>query len=183
MVKNSDIIPDESPVVTLEQAKGQLRIEVEFTDDDALITQMAASAQAFVQAYIGRPLAYGLVVELDEFGTAAVEMACLPDASLTKVEYIANEDGEYADLPEANYKFKKDYSCADQYTLSFVGDLPALPESNAAVRITMRANCPEPVRSAILLRLTELYDYRHDRGTDEGGKASMALARPFKTVW
>lgn len=184
MVKNFDIVPATQPIVSLEQAKAQLRIEPEYEIEDALIEQMAASAEAWCKEYLGRELAYTLVVDLDVFGTLPVEMTCLRDASLTKIEYVVNEDREYADLPADNYKFRKIYTGADLYEVTFKGTLPALPAGNdRAVRIHMACACPEPVRSAILLRLSDLYERREDRNVNPASDASVNLMRPYKANW
>jgi hypothetical protein len=184
MATNFDIIPATTPIVSLEQAKQQLRIEPDFTDDDALITQMTASAEEWAKAYIGRPFAYRLEVEMSAFGTAPVEMSCLPVASLDRVEYVANEEGEYATLGTDLYKFRQSFSLPNTYELTFKGELPALPpDNNRAVRIIMNAACPEPVRSAILLRLSDLYERREDREVNEASAASTSLLRPYKTNW
>lgn len=159
----------------------QLRIEPEYNVDDALITQYVAAATEWAKQYLGRPLAYTLVVDLDAFGVDAVEFGCLPDASLTKIEYVSNEAGEYSVLPADNYTFKQVFNAGHTYSVSFRGDLPALPSgNNSAVRIVMACACPEPVRSAILLRLADLYERREDRNVDEASSASVSLMRPYK---
>ena len=181
MVKYTDRTDSNAPVITLEQAKANLNLEADFTEDDALIEGYIEAAQSECVAYICRPLGYALVLDCNNFDGFEVE--ALDVAALGTVQYLPEGETEYADLPAENVKFQKRYG-GNVYQVSFKATdahpLPVLAVSDAAVRLTVNVTCPASVRQGMLLRITDFYEKREDRGEIGNNSASRSLWRPFR---
>ncbi|MCO6149062.1 head-tail connector protein [Flavobacterium sp. NRK1] len=177
MVTSSENSAVTGAAVTLELAKQHLNIEADFTHDDVLIQSYIQAATEEAEGYCGRYLFRQRVYELDGFDVVSVE--CFAVASVVSVQYLSGET-DYTDLPADNYQLDK----TDNSTvcITFKGDLPALDyPGDAAVVVTLATACPDTVKSAILLRIGDLYMRREDRGTGTADTAWLSLMRPYRS--
>ena len=148
-----------TPVISLVQAKQQLRID--YDSEDALIESLVAAARARAEHYTKRAYVPKKVVIL--YRTTGAELALrgpIPaDTDTIKVE-VLNDNNEYVETSK--------YS-------AYPGVPPVLilRESSAdsrssagLIRVTYTTGTdqvPGDVRAAMLLTLTDLYDNRADR--------------------
>lgn len=176
-------ITAENSLVTLAQAKKQLRIEADSTDEDDLIQDCIDAAQSACQNYINRAIAeQNFVMHLNEFpDTIGYERNYLND-TIEKIEYYAPGETELTTLDPALYKLKNS-NIVECFDIKF-GVTPATDKREDAVVITIKQGfdvsaCPKPIIQAIKLRLTAFYEYREDRpqGFDT---ASNNLLRAYR---
>lgn len=181
MVKNTDATPNEAIIVTLGEAKAQLRLEADFTDDDVLIQGFIEAAQAEAQQYTSRPAGQTLVLELNSFD-GPIEVDCLPDSTEVVCEYLDSND-EYQGLDPEFFTFRKKYN-GNIYELKFKSTadspLPDLPVSDAAVQVTITSEAPMNFKQWILLYVDHLYEKRGDENNGGAG-ISYTLLRGYKT--
>lgn len=176
-------ITAENSLVTLAQAKKQLNIEADFTDQDDLILSCIDAAQGASENFINRSIAeQNFVMHLDEFPEViGYERNYLNDV-IEKVEYYAPRETELTTLDPSLYKLRNS-NIVECYDIKF-GATPATDKREDAVVITIKqgfsaATCPKPILQAIKLRLTAFYEYREDRpqGFDT---ASNNLLRAYR---
>lgn len=182
-------ITAENSLVTLAQAKKQLRIEADSTDEDELIQACIEASQEACQNYINRAIAeQNFVMHLDVFpDTIGYERNYLND-TIEKIEYYAPGETELTTLDPALYKLKNS-NIVECFDIKFGGvssavEMPATDKREDAVVITVKqgfdvSTCPKPIIQAIKLRLTAFYEYREDRpqGFDT---ASNNLLRAYR---
>jgi len=156
--------------------------DADFTDDDTVIESYLEAAIAWAENYIGRgSLFESRVYNLDNF-TGNNDFLVKADASVTALQYAAYNDVEeieWLDLPVDNYLFSKlnNESCR----LWFQGSLPLLPSGlTHSVIVTVAVVCPATVRSAILLRVGDMYIRREDRGEGNNTTIAESLMRAYK---
>lgn len=178
-------ITAENSLVTLAQAKKQLRIEADLTDEDDLIQDCIDTAQAACQNYINRAITEQVfVMELDSFpDKIAYERNYLND-TIDKIEYYAPGESELATLDPALYKLKNS-NIVECFDIKF-GVTPATDKREDAVVITIKQGfdldtCPKPIIQAIKLLLTAFYEYREDRpqGYDMASNNLLRVYRKY----
>ena len=180
MITNVEFTPGTLSVVTLAQAKKQLRIESSFTDEDDLIQSYIDAAVVNCENYIGGHIIPGdLVLTYDKFASPVVFEA-FPLKTITSVKY-------YADDVEVTLAAEK-YALTKQndkvYKLRFKEDTPTTDERFDAVKITVACGfagdvIPKPIIQAIKLQIADMYEIREDR-KEMLSTAAMSLLRPYK---
>jgi hypothetical protein len=181
MVKKFDITPIETPVLTLDQAKAQLRVELDWTEEDDFINDIIVQAQDVAEQYMGRPCGHSMVLECDNFDAVSA-IQCLAKPEVTHVKYLPEGETEYVVLGAENYTFEKLYR-GDLYSLTFGQTLPDLAVSDAAVVVTLTTVCPPAVLRGILLILTDLYERREDRVVNMADTLAVSYLRIYKQTW
>lgn len=180
MVTNVNFTSGTLEVVTLAQAKKQLRIESALTDEDDLIQSYIDAAVVNCQNFIGGHIIPGdMVISYDKFESPVVFEA-FPLKTITSVKYFA-EDVETT-LDATKYSLTK--QSEKVFKLRFKEDTPSTDERFDAVTITVACGfpsntIPKPIIQAIKLQIADMYEIREDR-KEMLSTAAMSLLRPYK---
>lgn len=167
-------------VVSLMLAKSHLRVDG--TEEDALITLYASSAQAMVEKKTGR--AVGLqtfVLFLDSFDSVVFDKSL--NDEIEKVEYFPAGSDELTLLGDTSLYSIVDGK-PDQWLLSFDGELPAVSDRDDAVKVTVKRGfapdaCPAPIKAAMLLMIGDSFERREDRA-EVGNTSVDNLLRQYR---
>jgi uncharacterized phiE125 gp8 family phage protein len=180
MNTNSIFTPGTLEVLSLANAKKQLRIESSFTEEDDLIQSYIDAAVVAAENFIGGHILPGsLVLSFDKFDNPVIFEA-FPLKSVTSVKYFANEVEETLDVE----KYQLTVQHGKVYKLQFRGDLPTTDKRFDAVTITVDCGfagnaIPKPIVQAIKLMVADMYEIREDR-KEVISTAAMSLLRPYK---
>lgn len=181
MVTNHQFTPGTLAVITLAQAKKQLRIEDSFADENDLIQSYIDAAVVNCENFIGGHIIPGdLVLQLDKLENPVIFEA-FPLKSITSVKYYDN-DGTEQTLNASKYALTK--QSEKVFKLRFKEDLPTTEKRFDAVTITVACGfpgdaIPKPIVQAIKLQLSDMYEIREDRKELMSTQA-MSLLRPYK---
>lgn len=172
-------------VLTLAEAKKQLRIEEDFELEDDSIAAYVDAAQESCQFYINRSIAErDLVLEMDAFANVTFERNYENDV-ITKIEYYALGGTTLTVLPAEKYKLRKS-NTVECFDIIFLADALNLKtdKRDDAVIITIAQGftsetCPKSVIQAMKLKISDYYERREDR---EAGSNSAGnnLLRPLR---
>jgi len=182
MFTNVEKILPENPlqVITLEQAKKQLRVEEEFVEEDDLIQGYIDAALLVVENYINGDIQEKqLVIHLDKFQESLVFEA-YPIQQIESVEYYQNEEKETLSL-DSYYTSAQNLK---QTKLVFK-EQPNTDDREDAVIITVSigysdaGEVPAPLKQAMLLQISDMYERRENR-LDVVATAAQALMRPYR---
>jgi uncharacterized phiE125 gp8 family phage protein len=150
--------------ITLADAKVHLRVEVGFTDDDALITALITAAREFAEHYTGRALApQTLELALDAFPLDNIELIGSPVTSITTVKYI-DVVGVEQTLSSALYTLN-DYGVSAGIEQAYNSPWPDTQAVANAVKVRYVAGytaIPKTVRAAMLLMIGDFYENRQE---------------------
>lgn len=180
MVTNVLFTPGSLVVVTLAQARKQLRIEDSFTDEDELIQSYIDAAVVNCENFIGGHIIPGdLVINYDKFESPVVFEA-FPLKSVTSVKYFTSDVETTMDA--AKYSLTK--QSEKVFKLRFKEDTPSTDTRFDAVTITVACGftgnvIPKPIIQAIKLQIADMYEIREDR-KEMLSTAAMSLLRPYK---
>lgn len=186
---------DEEPV-TLDEIKGQCRVDLDEADQDELLWRHAVSARQWIEQITGRALAeqtFELVLDrfpggctrVHESGRITGPFIYLPRTPLIDVVSITyiDDTGASQTMDSADYIVDTD-SVPARVTPAYDEVWPTTQFRINAVRVRFRAGyandsptpeyLPEPLKDALLLRIQELYD-----GVDFG-KTIDALIEPYR---
>lgn len=165
------VVAPPDPVVSLAQAKRQLRIDAADTDDDVLITDLVAVATASLDGpggWLGRALG-PQILELRTavpWGGDCIDLPCPPLLAVVAVTY-ADRSGAAQTMEPTSYAL-----AGNGLTLAAGQSWPATLDRPDALRVTYRAGyaptaeapprstVPMPVQHAILMMVTDLYETR-----------------------
>ncbi len=178
-------VDTEAPaLVTLAQAKAQLRVEADFEEEDDLIQSYIDAAIAAAENYIGAPLVKGVkTFELDALTQTFVFKQAGENDTVAAVKYFADGATEVTAMPETNYKLRKNYSTGckeikfETYPTTATRDDAVIIEINQGY--TAEA-LPTPIYQAIMLMITSMYVKREDIGEIGNNSQSRALMRPYR---
>ena len=156
--------------VSLAEAKKQLNIEIAFTDDDALITDIIKSATEFAQNEMQTQLmAATLVLSIETLGRN-ISLERYPVSGTPVLKYF-DVNGTEQVIGSTNYRLNdSDRPCTIEIDDDFA--IPTLDKRKYPVKIEFvagyatSAEVPFNVKSAIKLKITDLYEHR---GTVENG--------------
>lgn len=170
-------------LLTLVKAKKQLRIELEFTDENELIQSYIDAAQSACENFINRSIAKRqFIMECDTFSTPITFERNYENDVITKIEYYAPGATEKTVLPANQYLLRKS-NTIECFDIKFLS-LPETDKRDDAVVITIEqgftaSECPKPILQAINLRLSDFYERREDR--DIGiNSAANSLLRAYR---
>lgn len=170
-------------VISLAQAKKQLRIEHEY--EDAEIADFIEMAIAEAQNYMGRLLRPQEIT----FGVKGWQKDNVfplgPVTAVTGVGYLKSGEEQHTALVITGYKLynfgkNKDLLLIKEAAYSFQLELETLD----AVQITATVGyedgeVPKDIINAVLLLLTDKYEYRGEKET-KTNRSSRNLMRPYK---
>lgn len=180
MNTNATFTPGTLTVLTLANAKKQLRIESSFTEEDDLIQSYIDAAVVAAENFIGGHIIPGsLVLSFDKFEKPIIFEA-FPLKSIASVKYYANDVEETLDAE----KYQLTVQHGKVYKLQFRGDLPTNDKRFDAVTITVDCGfadnvIPKPIVQAIKLMISDMYEIREDR-KEVISTSAMSLLRPYK---
>ena len=173
----------EAPILSLEKAKKQLRIDAGNTDEDDLIASYIDAAQVACEDYINRGIGKrNFIMELSAFENSVTFACNYENDVITKVEYYAPGATTLTTLAVDQYKLRNS-NIVDCFDIKFLS-LPETDKRDDAVIITVDqgfalAKCPKPILQAINLKLSDFYERREDR--EQGNNpASNNLLRKYR---
>lgn len=143
--------------VVLAEAKKQLNIEQEFTDDDDYITSLIPAAVAVVEGDINSDIleTTNIVEVKPDCSLLEIQVMQSPLISLTKVETRAYKTAAYVEVAAGTYETEKNFS---NFRITF-------DERQTAYKIKLTfttgyatADVPEILKQAIKLKITDMYD-------------------------
>ena len=155
--------PSSEPI-TLSEAKAQLRVESDFTDDDTWITTAITVVREQVEAFTNRalmPQSFELAVS--EFSDE-IELPKPPYSSLSSIQYY-DLDNALQTLA-SSYYLVNDYTEPAEIAKKTDQTYPDTYDRPDAVRIAFSsgyadaASVPSSIKQAMLMLLTDLYDNR-----------------------
>lgn len=171
-------------LVTLAQAKAQLRVESDFEEEDDLIQSYIDAAIAAAENYIGAPLVKGVkTFELDALTQTFVFKQAGENDTVKAVSYWETDATEVTEMPTNNYKLRKNYSTGckeikfETYPTTATRDDAVIIEINQGYTA---ATLPTPIYQAIMLMITSMYVKREDIGEIGNNSQSRALMRPYR---
>lgn len=182
MTTNVTIVRSEPhvDVVPLSKAKKQLRVATAFTEEDDLIEDYIDAAVEASEQYMGCHIyKKDMVITLDGFRFNVIFEA-FPLRSVTSVKYW--KDGLQVTMPGTDYFLTSQN--LKQSILTF-REFSPVDERHDAVEITLAigyvkaADVPAPIKQAILLQVSDMFERREDRA----GvilTAAQALMRPYR---
>lgn len=173
-----------APLITLEDAKRQVRLELDDTDDDVLLADLIGRAIAWVEDFTGQSLSPREIVEQHP-DLAHLALDAWPVRAVDKIEYL-DPAGARVTLDPASYRVAALVRPVQVHPAGASG-WPATLRASDAVTVTMQAGYDDParvdtmLRSAALLILSGLYKDREDGGISEGAvKAAQMLCNSFR---
>jgi uncharacterized phiE125 gp8 family phage protein len=167
------ITPPADPVVTLEEARTQCRVDAGSTADDADLTRLVAAATARLdgrEGILGRalqPQTWDLVVPHFPAERCAIALPLPPTISVASVKYLDTTEAEQT-LDPALYRVVEGGSEASRIVLKLGATWPQTAVGPDAVRVRFQAGyaapyvIPEPIRHAILLLVDTWFENRSD---------------------
>lgn len=183
METNVNIEVEESNinVVTLAQAKKQLRIESDFTDEDELIqSYIDASVEASENYMSNHLLKKTMTITLDKF-QSSVTFEAFPLRGIASVKYWSST--EEVTMQDTNYYTT---SLNKKQTILHFKTIPdVVDERFDAVTIVINIGyatasaIPKPIVQAVKLQISDMYERREDR---PGAilTAAQSLMRPYR---
>jgi uncharacterized phiE125 gp8 family phage protein len=153
-----------SEPITLAEAKAQLRVESDFSDDDTWITTAITVVREQVEALTNRALMpQSLELAIGEFEDV-MQLPKPPFTSLTSIQYY-DEDNSIQTLASSVYTLN-DFVDPAEIALAYEQTWPTVYDRPDAIRIAFdtgyadAASVPASVKQAMLMLLTDLYDNR-----------------------
>lgn len=182
MITNATkILPEPlNEIITLEKAKKQLRVDASFTDEDDLIEDYIQAAIESCDMYINGDIqAKSLVIQLSAFQSTIIFEA-YPIRSITAVKYF--KDNVEVTMPTTSYYLATQN--LKQSILTFkeepsVDDRPDAVTVTIAIGFESAAKVPMPIKQAILLQVSDMYERREDR-KEVVTTTAQALMRPYR---
>ena len=178
-----EVIDEAQEVVSLELAKQQLRVESSFTVEDTLIQSMIDAAVLASENYIGGQLKEATaIVAYDRVSGAFLPVPAnlFPVQSIEFIKYFDTTNTEQT-LDASNYSLMK--SDEKEAFIYFKNEVPELYDRPDAMKIEVKVgyaeNIPAPIKQAILLQISDMYDRREDR-MEVPLTAATKLMRPYK---
>lgn len=160
----SYVVDGSVTVLTLEQAKKQLRIEIDFTDEDATIQEYIDAAVELAEKFIGGHIIPKIMtIKASEFLSPLVFEA-FPLKEITSVKYFPIDGSAEVTLPDSEYALTKDSEKV--FRLRFKKTLPQTAEQYDAVTYTIKVGfttIPKGIVQAVKAKVSSFYDVREDR--------------------
>lgn len=156
--------PPSTEPITLAEAKAQLRVESDFTDDDVWITSAITVVREQVEALTNRALMpQSLELAISEFEDV-MQLPKPPFTSLASIQYY-DEDNSIQTLASTVYTLN-DFVEPAEIALAYEQTWPTVYDRPDAIRIAFSAGyaneaaVPASIKQAMLMLLTDLYDNR-----------------------
>lgn len=175
-------------LITLEEVKNQLKIEIDETFEDDLLVQYRDAAIKTAEDYSNRNFnqaKYGIEI----FGWE--NMYVIPKSPVTSIESLKYLDtaGDWQTLPTEAYELKAEDEIRSVLYFEDFEELPAL-KKGFGVRIKMEitvgyataSDLPEQDKTAIFLLFTHYYNHREDTVQKQPSRATNLIKRFHYTV-
>lgn len=168
-------------IVSLAQAKKQLRVEASFTDEDDLIQGYIDAAVENSENYIGGHIAEkNMILKMNAFDNPLVFEA-FPIQSIESVKYFPANVTDVVEMAGSNFDLTSVNPKVSKVTFKTT---PEIADRYDAVNVTVKVGnatgkTPKPMIQAILLQISDMYDRREDRN-EVVLSTAMALLRPYK---
>lgn len=179
--------PPESEPVTLDEARAQLRLDDDQTEENTLISGYITAARSFVEETTARRLITQTVDRvLDRFPAATFPLFVANVQAIESITYI-DADGNEQTLPATAYRFDT--------TRGYLQAVDSWPDTadqiNAAtIRLTVgygdAASVPQPIKQAILLLVSYWFNTREAASETTIKTAPLAVAAllaPYRYYW
>lgn len=167
-------------VLTLAQAKKQLKIEADFTDEDDLIQSYIDAAIDLSEKFIGgHILPKIMTIKADSFVNPLVFEA-FPLKEVTSVGCFPKDGSIEITLPTTDYVLTKDSEKV--YRLRFKNRLPEIAVQYDAVTFVIKVGLtevPKGIVQAIRAKVSSFYEIREDR-TEALNTTWSSLLRSYK---
>lgn len=184
MLTDVQTVPEEGTViVTLEKAKKHLRIEEDYTEEDEIIQGCIDGAVEASENYLNGSISKKkMVITMDRFDSPLVFEA-FPLRGVESVKYFTPDSETEAEMEVALYRLTNQTSKV--YQLRFLSETPQTAKRFDAVTVEIKVGfetgkVPNPIISAILLQIGDLYERREDRGEIGYNAAAANLLRPYR---
>lgn len=182
MITSTTITNSGNSIVTLATAKLQLRLESSYTAEDDLITLYINAAVTAAESYInGAIQAKTLVIKLDEMPTGFT-FSLFPVRSITSISYYDVDNSSQNLVSGTDYHVETDGEKYNKIVFDEVYNTYDRPDAvtiTAAIGYVDSDAVPVPIKQAILLMVSDMYERREDRA-DVNYKASSALLHPYR---
>jgi uncharacterized phiE125 gp8 family phage protein len=167
-------------LITLPQAKAQLRIEEDQAFDNDLIELYIGAALDSASQYLGYPVAKSDVKVYADEGARKIILPVHPVTAVTAIDYV-DVDGEDKVYDLGNHKL---ITYDKESRLLFLQEFEVARDTEAVITATVVSGwdantLPDNIRRAMLLEISDMYTYREDRKAITN-KASQSLLRPFR---
>jgi len=161
--RESETYSDTTRVVTLSEAKDQMRITG--TDEDTLINRLIDAATSYAEELLHRKLLTQTCIDyLDAFPTV-IRPEWSPLVGITSIQYI-DTDGATQTWSSAEYDVDTD-TVPGRVQPAYGEDYPDIRDDMNAVTVTYTAgygtaasDVPQEIRHWILLAVAHLYEHR-----------------------
>ena len=167
-------------VLTLAQAKKQLRIESDFTDEDDLIQDYIDAAVELAEQFIGgHILPKIMTIKADAFEDPLVFEA-FPLKEVTSVNYFPADGSAVAAMPTTDYVLTKESEKV--FRIRFKKTLPETAVQFDAVTYVIKvgfAAIPKGIIQAVKLMISDMYERREDRA-ETVATVAQSLLRAYK---
>jgi uncharacterized phiE125 gp8 family phage protein len=181
-----EINPIEAPegsVITLAKAKKQLRIETDFTLEDDLIEGYITAAVNRAEEFIGGHI-FNKTVTLNYSAFAdALVFEIFPVRAINSVQYYQEGADTLTTLDPANYYLRSANLRVQEVVFTTipedVADRPDAIVIELQCGYANMTQTPAAIKQAILLMISDMYNYREDR-KELTFPASHQLLRPYK---
>lgn len=185
------VITPPAAIVSLDDAK--LRLRVDHSDDDALITALIAAATSWIDGptgWLGRSIGQQtLELRTDGFRAKPLQLPFGPIISVTSVKYL---DGEGAEQTVAGADYEK--LSDGRVVLAPNASWPSTYSNDEAVRVRYVAGypnvgdpavstVPEAIKTAVLLMVGYLYENREATTDQALNSGSVRALLSIYRVW
>lgn len=166
-ITNLIITPEDAiEVLSLANAKLQLRLESGYTAEDTLITSYINAATVSCENYInGHIQPKQMVVWLDKFEDLVFETYPI---TVQTVQYYQKDDSSLTTLATTDWYVqtrvdKKNTLVIENLPNNVETERPDVVKITAAIGYEAADDIPEPIKQAIRLQITDMYERREDR--------------------
>jgi len=176
-------------VISVDEAKQHLRVESDFTDDDALIESYARAAQDAVERLTSQILTVReMELAVRGFPCSAIELPREPVTAITAIAYLDGSGGA-AELEAGDWRWSE--SNPGQVLPAIGTSWPAAYDEDGSVRVTFEAGyeeglCPASLIAAVKLLLGHFYTNREAVVTGtiatDMPQGVAALCAPYRRI-
>ena len=150
--------------ITLDEAKAWLKIELDETYEDALITSMIKSATGWAENYCNIAIVSQSITEVYDLWCRMYLLQRGPVTGIPVVKYRAVSGAAMSTYPSVSYVVDT-YSNPERIMIT--GDAPTVVQEIACVEISYTAGwavaaVPEVIKTAIKYKVGSMYTHRAD---------------------
>ncbi len=158
-------------IITLEQAKDHLRLDIDFTEKDNNITELIKAAIGYAENYIDKDIAATVnTLVIDDFTGNTIEIGAGHASGITSLQ----------DTDSNNLAYKVKYNDSD-----FIITLNEVISAEQQITLVFASgfnanNLPPPIKQAILIKIADLYD--HEGSSYQLGQAGVYKNNAFENL-